>query len=78
MAKAWFYLTLWRGTPPEFTEEVTTEIQTATGALASIATETQAETQIKTATQIMAEIVAVENGEAEIVTRTEVIWLVGS
>lgn len=78
MGKSWFYLTLWRGTPPEFTEEVAVNMQAASGVPASIATASWAESQIKTATAVATEIVTGRNAEAEIITRTEVVWLVGN
>ena len=78
MAKAWFYLTLWRGTPPEFTEEVEADIQAVSDAPAVIATASRAESQIETATAATTEIVTGRNAEVEIITRTEVVWLVGN
>lgn len=77
MAKSWFYLTLWRGTPPEFTQEITADILTTSCALASIISETQRSAQITTSHQKSVAISTDEHATSDITTRTEVVWIVG-
>lgn len=77
MGQSWFYLTLWRGTPPEFTDEAEVEIVTASFPAASVETTSNAETEIKTSNSHEAEIVGSTLAAFDIITTTEVVWIVG-
>ena len=77
MGKSWFYLTLWRGTPPEMTEFVDAELDTAEHPGAEIATEDAAAGNIERTTSGNALIDETSSAQADITTRTEVVWYVG-
>lgn len=75
--RSWFYLTLWRGTPPEFTTELDAQIGTVESAYASIKTAEAAESSIATAFSGDAAIPQTEAVGVDVITVTEVIWRVG-
>ena len=73
----WFYLTLWRGTPPDFTEEITAEIQDADAGSAIIYQADSADSYINTMASAFANIECQEAISTHMITSTEVIWYVG-
>lgn len=75
--RSWFYLTLWRGTPPEFTTEVNAQIGDIDRAFANIKTAEAAESHIATTDAIEAGIRTGETVGVDVITVTEVIWRVG-
>jgi len=75
--RSWFYLTLWRGTPPEFTTEIDATIGDVDRAFANIKTAEAAESHIATAFSGDAAIPQTEAVGVDIITVTEVIWRVG-
>lgn len=77
MAQSWFYLTLWHGTPPEMTEFVNAELDTAEHPGVEIATEDAAAGNIERAASSNALIDETSSAQADITTRTEVVWYVG-
>lgn len=74
--RSWFYLTLWHGTPPEFTSEFDAQIADADSASAFIHTASVAESNIETAASYAANIRSRDAVGAEITTVTEVVWRV--
>lgn len=77
MAKSWFYLTLWRGTPPEFTDYATAVLDTEANVGAEIATMNRPERNIERTTSGVALILKTNPARADITARTEVVWNVG-
>lgn len=75
--RSWFYLTIWRGTPPEFTSEFDAQIGDTDSAFASIKTADTAESHITTAFSGDAAIQRTDAVGIDIITTTEVIWRVG-
>lgn len=75
--RSWFYLTLWHGTPPEFTTEVDAQIGDIDRAFANIKTAEAAESHIGTTESVEAGIRTGEAVGADVITITEVIWRVG-
>lgn len=76
MAQAWFYLTLWHGTPPEFTTELDAHITRADSAAAVIHTADAADSSIETTASLVAKVHTREAVGTDIITRTEVVWRV--
>ena len=76
MGRSWFYLTLWRGTPKEFTTEFNTQIQESNATLASIKRTDAAQTNINTIASLSANIRSLEAIGTDIITTTEVVWYV--
>lgn len=74
--KAWFYLTLWRGTPPDFTTEFDAEITEADKRTALIHTTDTANANIQTLASAIANVVRQELIGTDIITTTEVVWYV--
>ena len=74
---SWFYLTLWRGTPPEFTSEAEVEIHENSYAGAFIARSTETQAEIKTTDSHAVQVVESEQAVCDVITTTEVVWLVG-
>lgn len=77
MSKSWFYLTLWRGTPPEFTDEFDARIDDEDSAISSIETANTLGTVIDTALNALVSIETKEDVNTEIITKMEVVWYVG-
>lgn len=77
LGRAWFYLTLWRGTPAEFTDEIDVEIQQADPAQALIAVTNAAEAGIERIAAAAADIVSKDTIGMDIKTETAVVWYVG-
>lgn len=77
MGKSWFYLTLWRGTPPEFTDFVDVALDTADGCGADITTAETAAQSIERMISANALIERIIPARADIIARTEVVWYVG-
>lgn len=75
--RSWFYLTLWRGTPPEFTTEIDATIGDVDRAFASIKTAEAAESSIATTYSGNAVIHRADAVGVDVITITEVIWRVG-
>ena len=75
--KSWFYLTLWRGTPPEFTTELAAQIQDIDRAFANIKSAEATESHIGTASSGYAAIPRTETAGVELIIATGVIWHVG-
>ena len=73
---SWFYLTLWHGTPEEFTTELTTQIHKADSALAYIKSTNEAQSNIDTIASLSANIRSHEAIGTDIITTTEVLWYV--
>ena len=74
---SWFYLTLWRGTPPEFTEELETEINDAENIDSAIAKESHVGSLIDTVVNYSLKIRSRDTFGTAINTETEIIWYVG-
>lgn len=77
MSQAWFYLTLWRGTPPEFTDEFDADIAETDFAAASIQDLDEASAEIDTEVAGAVEIIEKDTATVSIVQSLEVIWFVG-
>jgi len=77
LGRAWFYLTLWRGTPAEFTDEAIVEIQQADAVQALIAAADAAEAGIERMTAAAADIASKDAFSMDIIKETAVVWYVG-
>lgn len=77
MSRAWFYLTLWHGTPEEFTTEATVKIQEAENASAHIKVTDTATSIIDKISSLTASIKSRDAILTEIADATEVVWHVG-
>lgn len=77
LSRSWFYLTLWRGTPPEFTSEYSAEIKDAEHGSAPVVTSSSADVNIKTMVAAVASMVCRELIGTDIQSTTEVVWYVG-
>ena len=75
--RSWFYLTLWRGTPPEFTSEFNANIAETESAIVDIEKETSAQTEIVAVAAFGVTIFERESIGVEILKDTEVVWYVG-
>ena len=74
---SWFYLTLWHGTPPEFTHNADVIIETETHTAAGIHALDALATSVNTKDDYTAQIEATTIINTDVITKTEVIWLVG-
>lgn len=75
--QSWFYLTLWRGTPPEFTDEFT-EVVTQTDFTATAIHERDAfRADIGAEMDSSVEIIETDTETVSIIQTLEVIWIVG-
>lgn len=77
LGRAWFYLSLWQGTPAEFTEEINVEIQDADPVNAFITKADTAEVGIERMTAAVADIAKKDAFNMDIITETAVVWYVG-
>ena len=75
--RSWFYLTLWRGSPPEFTSEADVLIETVEDAAAGIQHETNCNASVIRKDSGRALIEKTTNIDIDVITKTEVVWLVG-
>lgn len=75
--RSWFYLTLWHGTPPEFTTTFDVDIVESEKAYVSLIMKDSAETIIEKQTGVTAQIAEKEKFGIDIIKTTEVIWVVG-
>lgn len=75
--RAWFYLTLFNGTPPGETEYVTAKIETTDETRVGIAGDAKAEAKIWTAESAKSKIKETDASMAKIQHTTEVTWHVG-
>ena len=75
--RSWFYLTLWRGTPPEFTEEISTEINDVDKVDSMITKESRVGSLIDTVVNYSSKIRSRDTFGTAINTETEIIWYVG-
>lgn len=75
--RSWFYLTLWHGTPPEFTAEVDAQIGGIDRANIDIQTVEAAKAQIPTIEPVTTDISTRESVGIDVTTITEVVWGVG-
>ena len=77
LAKSWFYLTLWRGTPPEFTTNLSAKVQALNGMDSDIQTSQLLNAKVTIADMAEASIGNKTEAEASIVMNTGVVWHVG-
>lgn len=77
MGKSWFYLTLFRGTPPEMTEAINVQIARHDDASAEIQKLNEASASVETRFDENVSIVKTESADATITKVTEVVWYVG-
>lgn len=70
-------MTLWRGTPAEFTDEIDVEIQQAEPVQALIATADAAEAGIERTTAAVADIASKDAYSMDIIKESAVVWYVG-
>ena len=75
--KSWFYLTLWRGTPPEFTNEIETEIHESDHVNSVIHKTDSVGSEIKLSDAVSAFVQSGELFGIDIIRKTEVVWYVG-
>lgn len=77
MGKSWFYLTLWRGTPPEFTDDFEATIASADSAEVIVREGDPAEAIVATSDSASVGIVQTDKATVEILQKLEVVWIVG-
>ena len=77
LSRSWFYLTLFRGTPAEFTDNVDAAIQQANPVQAIVAIAEAAEAGIEHMVSVVTDIVSKDTISMDINTETAVIWYVG-
>lgn len=77
LSRAWFYLTLWNGTPPEFTEDFDVNIQERDAIDANVQTESTADVIIVTCSPFVVDIQSRNEADVDVVMSTGVIWYVG-
>ena len=77
LSRSWFYLTLWRGTPAEFTEIIDVDIQQANPAQAIIAMADAVEAGVERITAAATDVVDMSVFNTVINTETAVVWYVG-
>lgn len=77
MAKSWFYLTLWRGTPPEFTDNLGADIAEAENVAVGIQRTDNLASEISTALSVISNVISRSDIDTDVTTTTEVIWHVG-
>lgn len=77
MAKSWFYLTLWRGTPREFTEEFGADIAETEKATIKIQKTDSLASEISTAHSVISAVITECDVGTDITTTTGVTWYVG-
>ena len=77
MVKSWFYLTLWKGTPTEFTDYIDAQLGAMDSSGVAITTTDRAAQNIERMTSGDALIDRLASATADITARTEVVWNVG-
>lgn len=77
LGKSWFYLTLWRGTPAEFTDEIDVEIQQAEPVQSIIVTADAAGADIERTTAAAVDIASKDAYSMDIIKESAVVWYVG-
>lgn len=77
LGRAWFYLTLWRGTPAEFTDDFDVEIQQSEPVQALVAVTDAAEAGIERITMAATNLMSEEQFDMDIIKETAVVWYVG-
>ena len=77
MAQSWFYLTLWHGTPDEFTSKVNVEIEPVENAVALIHEDDTMSSGVETVTISGADVDRQYNADVDINTVMGVVWCVG-
>lgn len=77
MAKSWFYLTLWKGTPKEFTSEYNVQIKERDSKNVTVKQEDRLSTAIGRRSK--ADVIIHEKGRysSTVNITTEVVWYVG-
>lgn len=75
--RSWFYLTLWSGTPPEFTDEFDADITKTEFTATAIHEQDDASADIDTEFVGAVDIVEKDTATVSIIQTLEVIWLVG-
>ncbi len=75
--RSWFYLTLWHGTPPEFTTTFDVDIVESEKAYVSVQKKDSFETMIEKQANAAAQIIENEKVGIDIIKTTEVVWFVG-
>lgn len=86
VGRSWFYLTLWHGTPPEFTEYIEKELEqvkvlntfivSTDGVRSSIDTVSSLYSDITKHRSVNVDIKDREEVSTDIITVTEVVWYV--
>lgn len=77
MSQSWFYLTLWRGTPPEFTDEFDADLSQTEYAEAAVHEVDAVRADIDTQVAKDVNIIEKDTATVSITTTLEVIWFVG-
>lgn len=75
-SRSWFYLTLWRGTPEEFTTSFALDISESESLDASIPSSNHADALVAVLDTAEAEIAAGDAHSTHITKTTEVTWYV--
>ena len=72
--RSWFYLAIWRGTPPEFTSDYSAEIVQGNSIGAAIHSTDAADTSVEISASFAADVGMREAVGVDIFTVTEVVW----
>ena len=75
--QSWFYLTLWRGTPPEYTDEANVVISQTASLEADIQESDAVRADIGADLRGDVEIIETDTETISITQTMEVIWIVG-
>lgn len=75
--RSWFYLTLWRGTPPEFTDELDASIMRTEFMDTVIHGQDAVSANVGTEFVGAVNVVEKDTADASIIQMLEVIWFVG-
>ena len=76
VSRSWFYLTLWHGTPEEFTTYYDIEIENLDFANANVHHTDSVSAVVDKAISLTAKIDYSDNATTDVITQTEVNWLV--
>lgn len=74
---SWFYLTLWRGNPPEMTESIDVTVNTKDGQSVEVIQTSIHNGTVQTGNKFEVVIRETDQSNSTVEERNEVIWVVG-
>ncbi len=78
MAQSWFFLTLWRGTPPEMTDYLEATVKTGNEFGTRVLQKSAHTATVNTTSRKQAEIQEADHFGVAVNERDEVTWIVGT